>query len=196
MFCAKCGSKLPDNVKFCPGCGEAVNAKSNPWIQKKGEEGSSGSNHSSAMKSFSEASSGGTSSSSGSYSGGNCSTYTAGSSAASMNYSQNSSNGTGNYLEDSKDTNQIMAIVAYITMVGWIIAMAVTGNKRNRFVNFHLNQALVIWLFSFLGLVPVIGIFWSIFMLILGVLGLVSACEGSMKEVPLLGKIHILKESR
>lgn len=164
MFCAKCGSKLPDNVKFCPGCGEPVNTKANPWTQKNAEGGSSD--------------------------------YTAGTSAASMNYSQNPSNGTGGYLEDNKDTSQVMAIVAYITLVGWIIAMAVTGNKRNRFVNFHLNQALVIWLFSFLGLVPVIGIFWSIFMLILGVLGLVSACEGSMKEVPLLGKIHILKENR
>lgn len=27
MFCKKCGRKLPDNAKFCPGCGLSVEQK-------------------------------------------------------------------------------------------------------------------------------------------------------------------------
>ncbi|MQN02069.1 MAG: hypothetical protein DUD27_02760 [Lachnospiraceae bacterium] len=89
-----------------------------------------------------------------------------------------------------------MAIVAYITLIGWIIAMATTDSShRSEFVKFHINQALVIWLFGLLGFipVPVVGWIWRIFTVVLWVIGLISACQGTMKEVPLIGKIRIIK---
>ncbi len=88
-------------------------------------------------------------------------------------------------------------IVAYITWVGWIIAI-VAGDREG--ARFHLNQALTVNLFSLLVLalrfIPFVGWIlsglWSVCILILGLLGLVYAVNGEDRPVPLLGHIHIL----
>ena len=51
-------------------------------------------------------------------------------------------------------------IVAYLTWVGLLIAL-IFGDRENS--KFHLNQALVIWLFGLLGVIPCIGWLWGIF---------------------------------
>jgi len=89
-------------------------------------------------------------------------------------------------------------IVAYITWIGLIIAYF-AGDKEG--AKFHINQALVIWLgfiaSSIIGLFPFIGgilslVAW-VFCVVCFVMGLISACKEEEKEVPLLGKIKILK---
>ncbi len=89
-------------------------------------------------------------------------------------------------------------IVAYLTLIGWIIAY-LAGDKEG--AKFHLNQALVIELVSFIGgflrYIPLIGgllvAVVSIFVLVCFILGIVSACKDEEKEVPLLGSIKLLK---
>ena len=81
-------------------------------------------------------------------------------------------------------------IIAYITWIGWIIAYC-TGDKEG--AKFHLNQALVLNLFGMLGGIPFVGWAWAVFIFVCWILGLISACEESEKEVPLLGSIKILK---
>lgn len=80
--------------------------------------------------------------------------------------------------------------VAYLTWIGLIVAF-VAGDKEG--AKFHLNQALVIFLFSLLSFIPIIGWFWSIFMFVCWILGLIAAINQEEKEVPLIGKIKILK---
>lgn len=87
---------------------------------------------------------------------------------------------------DTKTTG----IIAYITWVGWIIAF-LAGDKDG--AKFHLNQALVILLFSIPSVIPCIGWIWGIFMLVCWVMGLIAAINEEEKEVPLIGKIRILK---
>ncbi len=82
------------------------------------------------------------------------------------------------------------AILSYFTIIGLLIAV-LAGDRDG--AKFHINQALVIWLFSFLSFVPYIGWIWGIFVLICWVVGLVYAIDEEEKEVPLLGMIHILK---
>ena len=55
------------------------------------------------------------------------------------------------------------------------------------------NQALVILLFSLLSVIPCIGWVWGVFMLVCWILGLIAAINQEEKEVPLIGKIRILK---
>lgn len=91
---------------------------------------------------------------------------------------------------------KVTSIVAYISWIGLIIAL-VAGDKEG--AKFHINQALVIMLFSLVSLlsfIPIVGILtgiWSIFMLVCWILGLVAAIKQEEKEVPLIGKIRILK---
>ena len=93
---------------------------------------------------------------------------------------------------DTKSTS----IVAYLTWFGLFIAI-VAGDKEG--AKFHINQALVIMLFSLVSLlsfIPIVGILtgiWSIFMVVCWILGLVAAIKQEEKEVPLIGKIRILK---
>ncbi len=87
---------------------------------------------------------------------------------------------------DTKTTS----IVGYITWIGLIVAFC-AGDKEG--AKFHLNQALVIFLFSLLSVIPCVGWIWGIFMLICWVMGLIAAINQEEKEVPLIGKIRILK---
>lgn len=89
-------------------------------------------------------------------------------------------------------------IVAYLTWVGLLIAY-LAGDKEG--AKFHLNQALVIFLFSLAGgvvsVIPVIGwivgFAWGIFMFVCWIMGLIAAINEEEKEVPLIGQIHLLK---
>ena len=87
---------------------------------------------------------------------------------------------------DTKTTS----IIAYITWIGLIVAFC-AGDKEG--AKFHLNQALVICLFSLLAIIPCIGWIWGIFMLVCWVMGLIAAINQEEKPVPLIGGIKILK---
>jgi len=67
----------------------------------------------------------------------------------------------------------------------------VAGDKEG--AKFHLNQALVILLFSLLSVIPCIGWLWGIFMIVCWVMGLIAAINEEEKPVPLLGGIKLLK---
>ena len=81
-------------------------------------------------------------------------------------------------------------IVAYLTWIGLLIAL-IFGDREDS--KFHLNQALVIWLFGLLGVIPCIGWVWGIFCFVCAVMGFISAINGEEKEVPLLGQFKLLK---
>jgi len=94
---------------------------------------------------------------------------------------------------DTKATS----IVAYISIIGWIIAY-LAGDKEG--AKFHLNQALVLdvtmIIVSVLTRIPIVGIVASIVSLVLFVfwiMGIVYAAKGEDKELPLIGMIKILK---
>ena len=87
---------------------------------------------------------------------------------------------------DSKTTG----IVAYLTWIGLIIAL-VAGDREG--AKFHLNQALVIWLFGLLSAIPCLGWLWGIFILACAIMGLIYAINDEEKEVPFLGSIRLLK---
>lgn len=87
---------------------------------------------------------------------------------------------------DKKTTD----IVAYLTWIGWIIAM-VAGDKENS--KFHLNQALVIMIFSLLSIIPCIGWVWAIIMVVCWFKGFFGALNGEENPVPVIGGIKIIK---
>lgn len=81
-------------------------------------------------------------------------------------------------------------IVAYLTWIGWLIAL-LAGDKEG--AKFHLNQALVLWLFSLISIIPCVGWIWGIFIIVCWFIGFIGAINGEEKEVPLIGGIKILK---
>ena len=99
-------------------------------------------------------------------------------------------------------TKKATGIVAYISIIGWIIAF-LAGDKEG--AKFHLNQALVVdvamivfnIVAGILAIVPIVGailsLVISIALLVFWIMGLVYAIKEEEKEIPLLGAIKILK---
>ncbi|MBO4981840.1 MAG: hypothetical protein J6C84_08105 [Lachnospiraceae bacterium] len=93
---------------------------------------------------------------------------------------------------------KVTGIVAYIFWIGWIIAFC-AGDREG--AKFHLNQALVLWIANIIcgvvGIIPIVGTIISlvggIFLFVCWILGLIAACKEEEKELPLIGKIQILK---
>lgn len=93
---------------------------------------------------------------------------------------------------------KVTGIFAYLGIVFWLIAF-LAGDKEG--AKFHLNQGLVLFIFmmilSVLSVIPVVGwiiacvgyIAWLVFV----IMGIVSVCKDEEKELPLIGKIHLLK---
>lgn len=92
------------------------------------------------------------------------------------------------------ENGKTAAIVAYLTIIGTIIAYFMNNETKNSFASFHIRQALGIHITYFL-LGAFVSIFDSwmvtyafwIFIIILWGYGLMTAIQGEQKEVPFLG---------
>ena len=88
-----------------------------------------------------------------------------------------------------------IAVIAYITLIGLIIAFVLNNDKKNPFASFHIKQSLGLALTGFalgvIGIIPIIG--WliniiGIFVLLyMWIMGLINAINGNEKVVPILG---------
>jgi uncharacterized membrane protein len=89
-----------------------------------------------------------------------------------------------------KDDGKLVAILSYITLIGWIIAIILHSNNKTKLGAFHLRQALLLVLagivFSF---IPIVGWILNIGVFVLWIMGLVFAIQGTEKEIPLIGHL-------
>ena len=104
-----------------------------------------------------------------------------------------SSTGNGDNSSNSVSTNNGngMAVIAYITWIGFIIAAC--SNDKSEFVKHHLNQALVLNLCALLGIIPIIGWVVVIGAFVLCIMGIADAANNGMKPLPIVGTIKLLK---
>lgn len=99
------------------------------------------------------------------------------------------------------DAGRTVAILAYITLIGWIVAIVMHTNNpvKSKFAVFHLRQALGIYMLA-LGII--IPIFLIIFILpffvflipliqlgiiVLSILQIIQAINGKKQGIPLAG---------
>jgi uncharacterized membrane protein len=89
-----------------------------------------------------------------------------------------------------------IAIIAYITFIGLIIAFVLNIEKKNSFALYHIRQSLglvlVALVLGIVNIIPILGwvvsIVGSIILLIMWISGLMSALNGKEKPVFLLGE--------
>lgn len=90
---------------------------------------------------------------------------------------------------------QLVAIVSYLTLVGWIIAFVLYQNDKSEFAIYHLRQSLGILITGIIGWVvfwiPIIGWLAAIFVFVLWIIGLIYAAQGEQKPIPVLGKFFL-----
>ena len=73
---------------------------------------------------------------------------------------------------------------------------------QSKFVRFHVNQGLLLIISYIIGcicmIIPILGWIaggiWTIFNLVFMIMGIVHACNGEAKELPIIGKFRIIKD--
>jgi len=110
--------------------------------------------------------------------------------------------------DQSASEDRTVAILSYITIFGFIVAIIVHSSKKTALGSYHLRQVLGLIVAGFalsiaamitgfvLAFIPFIGpvilmILWPVLMLgglVIVIMGLLAALKGEMKPVPLLGE--------
>lgn len=98
--------------------------------------------------------------------------------------------------ESSITEGKNIAIIAYITIIGLIIAFVMNNEKKNVFASYHIRKSLGLALttlaLSVIGIIPIIG--WLIsfigffIILYLWISGILNAINNKEKPIPLLGE--------
>lgn len=162
-YCAKCGAQVEENVKFCPQCGAE-------------------------MESFQQY---------------NYQEYT---------YAQNTAYNQEEYFNPQEvKQNKAMGVLAYLGIL--VLVPILSGDKTSKYIAHHVNQGLILyvigsiiglingtWLYeiAFLPYVAASIITWALNVVafacfILQIMGIVSACKGTRKKLPLIGEINLIK---
>lgn len=95
----------------------------------------------------------------------------------------------------STDSSLSIATIAYITVVGLIIAFVMNKDKKEAFANYHIRQSLGLVLTGLalviISFIPILG--WIIYivgifvLLYMWIMGLMNAINKKEQPVPFLG---------
>lgn len=168
-FCSNCGTQLADGQKFCPNCGAPVGGYA--------QANASGGGFADGVNNI-------------------------------INDIQNTNDYSAGFEPTDIGANKAMAILSYI---GILVLIPLLAFKNSPFARFHANQGLVLFVFRIIcgiacGIVSgvltaihlgaigsIITAIVNIGMLALAVIGIVNTAQGKAKELPVLGKIRLLK---
>ncbi len=179
-FCGKCGTKIEDNIKFCPGCGSPTDA---PQEQQPQQAPPPNNNQAPQQ---------------------NQNNFN----AAFQNLN-NTADTTAEFDQNDINTNKGMAILAYFGPLVFIPMFAAKQSKFARYHSNQgllLLIAAVAWSIVY-GIINAIllAISWrlytvssiigilSIVFFVLFIIGIINASNGRAKELPIIGKFKILK---
>lgn len=109
--------------------------------------------------------------------------------------------------EEDINANKVYGILSYI---GFLFIIPLLAAKESRFAKFHANQGLVVFLAQMIinlastivcallsaihlgTMAAVLAPLVSLVSLALSVIGIINAAQGKAKEIPVIGKFHIL----
>ncbi len=85
----------------------------------------------------------------------------------------------------AQDSN-LMAALSYV----WVLSIVMLILKKDdEFVKFHAKQGLILFLISFIGVVPFIGwVIWAVVVIAM-IFGFIKALSGEKFKVPLVGDL-------
>lgn len=96
------------------------------------------------------------------------------------------------FVEDAKETlsqgnGKGVAIIAHITLIGWVIALIMNSSNKSELGSFYIRQVLGLMLFSLLSWIPVLGWVIGLVCLVLWFVSLIYAIGGQLKPIPIIG---------
>lgn len=86
---------------------------------------------------------------------------------------------------------KVVAIISYITLLGWIVAIILHNNNRSQLGAYHLRQSLGLMLtMAVLWFIPIIGWLLNFVLFIFMIIGLIYASQEEQKPVPVVGEFY------
>ncbi len=164
-FCKKCGAQLEEGTQFCSNCGKNVNEQENVGTEEFVSK------------------------------------------VQSLNQTEDT---TSQFSREDIQQNKVMAVLAYL---GILVLIPILAAPNSKFARYHANQGLVLVIvgvaYTILNTI-ITSVFYvvswglgsiissllglaSLVFVILAILGIVNAASGKAKELPVIGKITILK---
>ena len=101
------------------------------------------------------------------------------------------------------DNGKTVALISYLTIIGWIVAYVMYAGQKTALGAFHLRQSIflfiigiVLYIANIIFLfIPVLGWIINILLLLAGIglfvlwlIGLIAAINGEQKAVPIVGE--------
>ncbi len=98
--------------------------------------------------------------------------------------------------------DKTVAILAYITLIGFIVAIVLHTNKKTKLGGYHLRQVLGFFLTGVavgvcaipIAIIPILGLLAIVVvwlgMIALWVMGLIAAINGQTKPMPVVGPLY------
>ena len=171
-FCGNCGTKVEDGKKFCPECGTVMEAKA-PQQQPQPQQQAPQQAQPQVQ-------------------------YQQPVQAQPAPTAKGGADYTAQFAPADIEANKIMAVLAYILFLIPLLAA-----KESPYAKYHTNQGLLVCLaaiaVSIVGsIIPILGWFiilpiGSIIVAVLGIIGIINAWKGTAKDLPIIGKIRIIK---
>ncbi|MCL6267032.1 YtxH domain-containing protein [Flagellimonas myxillae] len=91
---------------------------------------------------------------------------------------------------NNPESGKTVAIVAHLTVIGWIIAIIMNSSNKTELGSFYVRQVLGIFLVGLvLAFIPIVNLIGWIFPLILWIVSIVGAINGKQKPVFLVGEL-------
>lgn len=192
-YCVRCGAKVDDSVRTCPQCGSVIPTVEGTYGTCSGQQTQ---NQKEKFNPYED------------YQNGN-------SYQQSNTYQQNGNTYQQNRVEyfhpEDVKRNKAMGVLAYL---GFLVLVPIIGrDKSSEYAAFHTNQGLILWItgvianlltggsfFGFHSLLhfdwwfsDVIGTVIGIAVFVLSIMGIVNACRGEKQELPIIGRLRIIR---
>ncbi|MEO8933757.1 MAG: hypothetical protein ABI295_05570 [Xanthomarina sp.] len=104
------------------------------------------------------------------------------------NFETGSHKKTHQYSQEVLKDGKTIAIIAHMTIIGWLIAFIMNYQPKNPYASFYIRQSLGIMLgLIVFSLTPRIGWFLAMGFFVLWVISLVGSLSGELKHIPFFG---------
>ena len=164
-FCGNCGTKVEDGKKFCPECGAPMEGNAQqPQAQPQPQPQPE---QQPQMQ------------------------YAQPAQQPPQPKAKGAADYTAQFDPADIEANKMMAVLAYIFFLIPLLAA-----KESPYARFHTNQGLLVFIGGVLsGVLSLvcIGTILAIIVAVLGIMGIVNAWNGRAKDLPIIGKIRIIK---
>ena len=101
-------------------------------------------------------------------------------------------------MTQTTDNGKTVGIIAYLTLIGWIIALVMHNGNKTDLGAFHIRQMLgiaivgfLLWALNFVLAIAIgstiLGWIIQLVILVFWLLGFIGALQGEKKPVPVLG---------